>query len=42
MMKRILASGLLLLSLAVATATKYPYQDASLHPKVRAKTCSLA
>lgn len=37
MMKRILASGLLLLSLAVATATKYPYQDASLHPKVRAQ-----
>lgn len=37
MMKRILASGLLLLSLAVATATKYPYQDASLHPKVRAR-----
>jgi len=36
MMKRILASGLMLLSLAVATATKYPYQDASLHPKVRA------
>ena len=26
----------MLLSLAVATATKYPYQDASLHPKVRA------
>lgn len=37
MMKRILASGLLLLSLAVATATKYPYQDASQHPKVRAQ-----
>lgn len=27
----------MLLLLAVATATKYPYQDASLHPKVRAQ-----
>ena len=37
MMKRLLISGLLLLSLSMATATKYPYQDASLHPSVRAQ-----
>ena len=30
MMKRLLIAGLLLLSLTMATATKYPYQDASL------------
>ena len=37
MMKRLLLSGLLLLSLTMAAATKYPYQDASLHPSVRAQ-----
>ena len=37
MMKRLLISGLLLLSLTMAAATKYPYQDASLHPSVRAQ-----
>lgn len=37
MMKRILASALLLLSLTMAAATKHPYQDASLHPSVRAQ-----
>ena len=37
MMKRLLLSGLLLLSLTMAAATKYPYQDASLHPTVRAQ-----
>lgn len=36
MMKRLLLSGLLLLSLTMAAATKYPYQDSSLHPSVRA------
>ena len=35
MMKRLLISGLLLLSLTMAAATKYPYQDSSLHPSVR-------
>ncbi len=37
MTKRLLISGLLLLSLTMATATKFPYQDASLHPLVRAQ-----
>ena len=37
MMKRLLISGLLLLSLTMAAATKFPYQDASLHPSVRAQ-----
>ena len=36
-MKRLLISGLLLLSLTMAAATKFPYQDASLHPSVRAQ-----
>ena len=36
-MKRLLISGLLLLSLTMAAATKFPYQDASLHPAVRAQ-----
>lgn len=36
-MKRLLLSGLLLLSLTMAAATKYPYQDSSLHPSVRAQ-----
>ena len=36
-MKRLLISGLLLLSLTMAAATKYPYQDSSLHPSVRAQ-----
>lgn len=37
MMKRFLLSGLLLLSLTMAAATKYPYQNSSLHPSVRAQ-----
>ena len=37
MTKRLLISGLLLLSLTMAAATKFPYQDASLHPAVRAQ-----
>ena len=37
MMKRLLISGLLLLSLTMAAATNFPYQDASLHPAVRAQ-----
>lgn len=36
MMKRFLMSGLLLLSLTMAAATKYPYQDAKLPASVRA------
>ena len=36
MMKRFLAAGLLLLSLAMAAATKYPYQDANLPASARA------
>ena len=37
MMKRILVLALLLLSLTMAAATKYPYQDASMHPAARAQ-----
>ncbi|MBR5171646.1 MAG: glycoside hydrolase family 3 C-terminal domain-containing protein [Muribaculaceae bacterium] len=36
MIKQFLVSGLLLLSLTMAAATKYPYQDASLPTSVRA------